>query len=116
LQLYIDFNDPYEQASTYHHLGMVAAEQRQWAQAREYFLRALEVFVFSEDTYSGIIVLRNLARLWQSSLEGAAMSQGHVHTDTDHRTLIGPAGVGDRSLGASSPTTIDQREAKPEYG
>jgi len=67
LQLYIEFNDRYEQAGTYHQLGMVAEEQRQWMQAREYFLRALKTYVDYNDTHNGSIVLRSLARLWQSS-------------------------------------------------
>ncbi len=67
LQIKIEYNDRYEQARTYHQLGMVAEEQRQWSQARDYFLRALETFVTYEDNYSGGIVLRSLARLWQSS-------------------------------------------------
>jgi tetratricopeptide (TPR) repeat protein len=54
-------------ASTYHQLGMVAEEQRQWQQAREYFLKALEIFVEYKDTYSGGVVLRSLAPLWKAS-------------------------------------------------
>jgi tetratricopeptide (TPR) repeat protein len=38
-------------ATVYHQLGMVAQEQRQWAQARDYLLQALEIFVAYEDTY-----------------------------------------------------------------
>ena len=54
-------------AVTYHQLGMVAQEQRQWQQAREYFLQALEIFVEYKDTYRGDVVLRSLARLWKAS-------------------------------------------------
>ena len=67
MQIKIDFNDRHSQARTYHNLGRVAEEQRQWAQAREYFLQALEVYVSYQDTYNGSIVLSSLARLWQSS-------------------------------------------------
>jgi tetratricopeptide (TPR) repeat protein len=67
LQIYIEYNDRYEQADTYHNLGMIAQQQRQWQQAREYFLLALETFVTYEDNYSSGVVLRSLARLWQSS-------------------------------------------------
>ncbi len=46
---------------------MVAQEQRQWAKARENFLRALETFVGYQESYSVNIVLRSLARLWRAS-------------------------------------------------
>jgi hypothetical protein len=45
----------------------VAEGQRQWAQAREHFLRALETFVTYDDSHSAGIVLRSLARLWKVS-------------------------------------------------
>jgi hypothetical protein len=48
-------------------LGNVAEEQRQWQQAREYFLQALEIFVEYKDTYRGDVVLGSLARLWIAS-------------------------------------------------
>jgi uncharacterized protein HemY len=67
LQLKIEYNDRYEQASTTHQLGRVAQEQRQWQQARDYFLASLKIYVDYDDTYSGDIVLHNLARLWQAS-------------------------------------------------
>jgi hypothetical protein len=54
-------------ATTYHNLGRVAEDQRQWAQARDYFLRALETYVEYNDAHNGGIALRSLARLWQSS-------------------------------------------------
>jgi tetratricopeptide (TPR) repeat protein len=67
LQIYIEYNDRYEQAGTYHQLGGVAQEQREFQQARDFFLHALEIFVATEDNYSLSIVLRSLARLWQAS-------------------------------------------------
>jgi len=36
LEIYVEFNDRYQQAGTYHQLGVVAEEQRQWAQAEQY--------------------------------------------------------------------------------
>ena len=69
LQLYIEYNDRYAQASTYGQLGIMAQEQRQWPQARSYFLQALETFVEYKDKYSRDIALRSLARLWQASSE-----------------------------------------------
>ncbi len=49
----------------------MAEEQRQWVQAREYFLQALEIFVEYKDTYSGGVVLRSLARLWKASSDAS---------------------------------------------
>ena len=54
-------------SSVYHQIGIVAQEQRQWGQARGYFLQSLTIYSASQDTFSHGIVLRSLARLWQSS-------------------------------------------------
>src|SRR3712207_6973669 len=35
LQIFIEYNDRYAQAKTYHQLGIVAQAQRQWAQRSE---------------------------------------------------------------------------------
>ena len=63
----MEFNDRYEQAKTYHNLGVLAKEQRQWEQARDYFLKALEIFVAYQDSYRLGIVLSSLGLLWRSS-------------------------------------------------
>jgi len=39
----------------------------QWQQAREYLLKALEIFVEFYDEHHAAIASRNLARLWQAS-------------------------------------------------
>jgi tetratricopeptide (TPR) repeat protein len=67
LEIYVEFNDRYEQVGTYHQLGRVAEEQRQWAQAREYFLKDLEISAELGDEHDLGITLRSLARLWQAS-------------------------------------------------
>lgn len=67
LQIEIEYNDRYSQASAYHQLGSVAQEQRQWQQAGEYLLQALQIFVEYKDNYTAGIALRNLARLWKAS-------------------------------------------------
>ncbi len=67
MQLFIEYNDRHAQANTYHQLGRVAEEQRQWQQACSYFHQALETFVEFEDDYSGEVVLSSLARLWKAS-------------------------------------------------
>ena len=67
MQIFIEFNDRYEQAGTYHNLGMVAQMQRKFQQARDFFLHALEIFVAQGVDYDRSIVLRRLARLWKAS-------------------------------------------------
>jgi tetratricopeptide (TPR) repeat protein len=67
LQIYIEYNDRYQQAGTYHQLGQVAKEQQQWQQARDYFLRSLEFVITFDDPYHQGMVLRGLARLWRAS-------------------------------------------------
>jgi tetratricopeptide (TPR) repeat protein len=67
LQIYIEYNDRYAQASTYGELGLLSQEQQQWSQARDYFLQALEIFIaYSDDHYIGGTVY-NLARLWRAT-------------------------------------------------
>ena len=67
LQIYIQYDNSYEQAKTYHNLGVVAYEQLLWSSARDYFLTALMMFVTLNDTYYRDIALYNLARLWKAS-------------------------------------------------
>ena len=67
LAIYIDFNDRYWQAGTYHQLGSVAQEQQRWAQALDYYLKALPVVIEFNDEFHLDMVLRSLARLWQAS-------------------------------------------------
>ena len=43
LQIFIEINDHYSQASTYHSLGMIAQEQRHWQQAESYYQQALQI-------------------------------------------------------------------------
>jgi len=66
LAIEIEFDDRYNQAGTYHQLGMLAEEQRRWGQALDYYLKALPVFVEFNDEFSSDVVLRSLARLWQA--------------------------------------------------
>ena len=48
-------------------LGTVAQEQRQWGQARDYFLKALAITAEFDDEHRLAITLRSLGRLWQAS-------------------------------------------------
>src|SRR5260370_14422038 len=49
LQIFIDFNDRYEQAGTLHHLGMVAQEQRKFHKADKNFHQAFKIYTDSND-------------------------------------------------------------------
>ncbi|MGB0563739.1 MAG: tetratricopeptide repeat protein, partial [Spirulinaceae cyanobacterium] len=52
LDLNIEFNDRYSQASTYHQLGRVAEVQRDWEQARSHYQQALDLKIVFNDRYS----------------------------------------------------------------
>ena len=67
LQIKIDFNDRFSLASTYHQLGIVAQQQRQWEQARQYLLETLKISAEFSDQHVLSITLRTLARLWEHS-------------------------------------------------
>jgi tetratricopeptide (TPR) repeat protein len=67
LAIFIEFNDRYEQAGTYHQLGRVAQEQRHWRQAQDYFLKDLAITAEFDDEHGLAITLRSLGRLWQAS-------------------------------------------------
>ncbi len=66
LQIKIEYQDRYSQASTYHQLGRVAQEQQQWKQAQDYLLKDLEISTEFNDEHGMAITLRSLARLWQA--------------------------------------------------
>ncbi len=67
LQIKIEYNDRYAQASTYGQLGILEQQRKQWSKASDYLLSALEIFVaFEDDHYIGGTV-SNLARLWKAS-------------------------------------------------
>src|SRR5437588_12994412 len=66
-QIFVEYQDRYEQAGTYHQLGRVAQKQRKWEEAIRYLLQALELYVEYDDGYSTSGTLRNLARLWRDS-------------------------------------------------
>ena len=75
MQIKIDFNDRYAQANTYHHLGMVAQEQRQWKEAEQYFQQALQIKIEYNDrytqanTYIGLGVVAQEQRQWKEARE-----------------------------------------------
>jgi tetratricopeptide (TPR) repeat protein len=48
----IEFGDRYSSARTYHQLGYVAQELREYDQARDYYQQALEIYIEFGDRYS----------------------------------------------------------------
>jgi tetratricopeptide (TPR) repeat protein len=60
LAILVEFNDRYEQASSYNQLGRVAQLQRQWRQAEQYYQQALAIKIEFNDRYSQAGTLHNL--------------------------------------------------------
>ncbi|WP_231395424.1 tetratricopeptide repeat protein, partial [Dolichospermum circinale] len=52
LAIYIEFGDRYSQASTYHNLGILAQQMREYAQARDFYQQALAICIEFGDRYS----------------------------------------------------------------
>ena len=71
LEIYVEFDDRYEQAGTYHQLGMVAQEQRQWAQAEEHYRKALEIYVEFDDRYEQASTYHQLGMVAQEQRQWA---------------------------------------------
>ena len=74
---YIEFNDRYEQAGTYHQLGAVAQEQRQWAQAEQHYQQALAIFIEFNDRYSQATTYHQLGSVAQEQRQWAQAEQHH---------------------------------------
>jgi hypothetical protein len=78
-------------AGILHNLGVVAQEQQQWDQSRDFLLKGLAITVEFDDEYGLAITLRSLARLWQVSsdadLPGAIASIMHM-TPGEVETLL----------------------------
>ncbi len=75
MQIRSSINDRYSQASTYHQLGMVAQEQRQWQQAEQYYQQALQIYVEYNDRYTQASTYHQLGLLaeeqqqWQQACD-----------------------------------------------
>ena len=65
LEINIEFNARYEQASTYHNLGWVALVQRQYRQAEEYYKKALEIKIEFNTRYEQASTYHQLGRVAQ---------------------------------------------------
>ncbi|MDB5384950.1 MAG: hypothetical protein JWM11_596 [Planctomycetaceae bacterium] len=69
LDLKIEFNARYEQASTYHNVGRVAQEQRQWEQAEQYYRKALDLKIEFNDRYEQAGTYHNLGAVAEEQRE-----------------------------------------------
>ncbi|WP_416244999.1 tetratricopeptide repeat protein [Crocosphaera sp. XPORK-15E] len=52
MSIKIEYSDRYSQASTYHHLGILAKQLREWEEARNYYQQALSIYIGYSDRYS----------------------------------------------------------------
>ena len=71
LQIYIEYQDRYEQAKTYHQLGRVAQEQRQWEQAEAYYQQALQIDIECQDRYAQASTYHSLGVVAQEQRQWA---------------------------------------------
>uniref|UniRef100_UPI0039C6E30F tetratricopeptide repeat protein n=1 Tax=Scytonema sp. PCC 10023 TaxID=1680591 RepID=UPI0039C6E30F len=69
LQISIEFNDRYSCARTYHHLGYVAQELREFEEARRNYQQALQISIEFNDRYSCACTYHQLGFLAQELRE-----------------------------------------------
>ncbi|MCZ8226261.1 MAG: tetratricopeptide repeat protein [Microcystis sp. LE19-84.1B] len=69
IEIYIEYGDRYEQASTLHELGRVAQELREWEQARSYFQQAIEIKIEYGDRFYQASTLHQLGIVAQELRE-----------------------------------------------
>ncbi len=65
LEIKIQFNDYYGQASTKHQLGVVALEQRRWEEAEQHYRKALEIYAEFADHFEQAGTYHQLGRVMQ---------------------------------------------------
>ncbi|MEO1684154.1 MAG: tetratricopeptide repeat protein, partial [Cyanobacteria bacterium J06631_12] len=70
-------NDRYSQASTYHQLGSVAEELREYEQARSHYQQALDIKIEYNDRYSQASTYGQLGLLAETQ-EDYAQAQKHL--------------------------------------
>jgi tetratricopeptide (TPR) repeat protein len=68
LQIFIEFNDSYNQAQVYLSLGVLASEEQHWVQAEQYCQQALQIFIEFNDRHSQLRSYRNLGLLAEEQL------------------------------------------------
>jgi len=96
LEIYVEFNDRYEQAGTYGQLGMVAQEQRQWAQAERHYQRALEISIEFNDRMGQARTHHQLGRVAEEQRQWAqardyflkALETFRIHEDTHNLGIV----------------------------
>ncbi|MFN6221803.1 MAG: tetratricopeptide repeat protein [Dolichospermum sp.] len=59
----MEFGDRYSQARTYHNLGRVAEEMREYAQALDFYQQALAIKIEFGDRFSQALTYHNLGTL-----------------------------------------------------
>ena len=79
MQINIEYHDRYSQAKTYHQLGIVAQEQRQWEQAEQYYQQALQIKIEFNDRYSQALTYHNLGRVAQEQRQWAQARNYFLH-------------------------------------
>lgn len=52
INIYIEYGNRYSQAGTYHQLGLVVQELREYEQARSHYQQALDIYIEYSDCYS----------------------------------------------------------------
>jgi hypothetical protein len=67
LQIYIEFDDRYSQAATYHQLGVVAEELENWQEAFDFLFQDLIISLELNDEHGAGITIRSLSRVWQAA-------------------------------------------------
>jgi tetratricopeptide (TPR) repeat protein len=63
LDIFIEYRDRYNQASTYGQLGLLAEAQEDYAEARANFQTALEIYIEYQDEYMAGVAREVLERL-----------------------------------------------------
>ena len=120
LALFIEFNDRYRQASTYHGLGMVAQAQRQWGQAEAHYQQALAIYSEFNDRYRQAGTYHQLGRVaeeqrqWPQARESFITAlQTYVGYNDQHNLRIVQTSLarlhrasGDASLPAAVATVL----------
>ena len=66
-------------ATSYHQLGMVAQEQRQWVQAEQYYQHALQIFIEFNDRFAQADAYHQLGRVAQEQRQWAQAEQYYQH-------------------------------------
>ena len=67
----VEFGDRYEQADTYHQLGIIAQEMREYAQAQDFYQQALSIFIEFGDRHSQARIYHQLGMVAQEMREYA---------------------------------------------